>query len=539
MKLNLTERNALQSVKYLLRITNVKVSSIGLREELCLHPDFPSLVAVSDALSQWGISNLATRLNRHQLKEIPLPALAYLNVRGGVLSPILAVDSEYVEWIDTLEGRKKESLSSFEQVWDGTTLLIEANGQSGEVNFDGNHKQDLLTKFRALFLVLGSLTCLVLLLNLKWDIAQSEGLNFYILLCTKLSGIILSGLLVWQSMDANSPIMNKICHFGNGSDCNSILQTSAAKVTSWLSWADVGLIYFLGGIITLFFALLDNISVVHWLSVLSILSLPYTVYSVWFQYYVVKRWCPLCVSVQVLLWIESYQFINQMQHYSFALESGVLKILIISFTIAAIVWTTIKKPLTDGIELFDLKRELQKIKYNEDYIQHIFRSAPKIVPIFEDMNVLTLGNPKSKNVLTVVTNPLCRPCSIRHEEINSLIESFTDIQCRFIFLGSPEALDIASVVLNSGKHKQRELINSWYQNIDQNREEWIKKNTNTKESNETTFQLHRRWCDLANVTVTPTVFLNGVKLPDAYEIKDITKLTRHLSDSGERELLIL
>lgn len=104
MKLNATEKNAKDAVEYLLWAAKVKVSSIGLQEELCLHPYFPTMVAVCDALSVWQIPNLVVRLSLNQLRDVPLPALAYLNIDGGIFAPIKSVKNDRIEWLHTQKG---------------------------------------------------------------------------------------------------------------------------------------------------------------------------------------------------------------------------------------------------------------------------------------------------------------------------------------------------------------------------------------------------------------------------------------------------
>lgn len=87
MKLNPSEKNALDALTYVVESTGVKVTSQSVKEQLYLHPDFPSLLSFSDILQSWSIPNIATRVFREQLLEIPLPAIAYLEIKGGFLPP--------------------------------------------------------------------------------------------------------------------------------------------------------------------------------------------------------------------------------------------------------------------------------------------------------------------------------------------------------------------------------------------------------------------------------------------------------------------
>ena len=102
-------KNALDATKALLDFSKVPATKLGLREALWQHPDFPSLNALSDVLNDFQVPNLSTRLTPDRLHEIPLPALTYLNIDGGMFAPIRNVNGS-VEWLHTQRGWQKESL---------------------------------------------------------------------------------------------------------------------------------------------------------------------------------------------------------------------------------------------------------------------------------------------------------------------------------------------------------------------------------------------------------------------------------------------
>lgn len=268
----------MQAVEYLLWATKVKVSSVGLKEDMIMHPDFPSVASISDALSEWQVSNMAVHLNSAQLKEIPLPALAYLRVKGGILAPLKSVTRDTVEWLDTKNGWQKDSLFDFEQKWNGITLLLEPNEKSGEDHYAERSKEKFVHNARTPFLILGTAICLVIILGLNWNIIQAASSPVSLLLSLKLIGTMVGGLLLWQSLDADNPFLQNICQLSSQCNCNGILQSKASKVTSWLSWSEVGFTYFAGGFLALRFALTSgNVSLVAYLALLSLVALPYTV----------------------------------------------------------------------------------------------------------------------------------------------------------------------------------------------------------------------------------------------------------------------
>lgn len=534
MRLNLTEKNAYRAMQYLLWAANVKVSSTGLKEELCLHPDFPSLASVSDALLAWQTPNLATRLSLDQLKKIPLPALAFLTTNGGIFAPIKSVSNDSVEWLDTQKGWQKDPLEIFERKWNGAVLLLDPNAQSGEIDYSNKRKKDIINSMRIPFLIVGKVLCLALIFTIHWQDLLASGAHFQILLATKLIGTILGGMLLWQSLDSDNAFLQNICQLGGTNNCSNILQSKAAKVTPWLSWSELGFIYFAGGFLSLLFAFMSaDFAIMSWLLILCVLVLPYTVYSVWYQGIVARQWCLLCLAVQFLFLLEAGIAFSYYPGYTFQIPMHLFFLLGISFIIPVLIWVLIKEPFQKASQLFGIQRELQKIKFNEDYISSIFSTQQSMPPIFEGMEIVHLGNSEANHVLTIVTNPLCWPCAVRHEEINNLLDLQPDVRCQLIFRGSPEALEIATVLLNTEKSHQKEAVTSWYQDMFQDRKKWIESHQHSIAPNDSSLSLHRRWCDLAGITGTPTIFFNEKILPSAYRIKDINEIIKYIQIEPE------
>lgn len=102
-------------------------------------------------------------------------------------------------------------------------------------------------------------------------------------------------------MDKNNPLLQKVCTGIAKGDCNAVLTGKQAKLFSWLSWSEVGFFYFTGCLLVLLFSantLNNSIALIAWLN---ILSLPYTIFSIYYQWRVAKQWCVLCLVVQALL----------------------------------------------------------------------------------------------------------------------------------------------------------------------------------------------------------------------------------------------
>jgi uncharacterized membrane protein len=355
------------------------------------------------------------------------------------------------------------------------------------------------------------------------------------LFACKLLGTIVGGMLLLQSTGSDNFVLQNICRLGGGQGCNNILQSKAAKITPWITWAELGAIYFVGGFLTLVLGLLSfDLSVISLLLVFSAFVVPYTVYSIWYQRNIAQQWCLLCLAVQFIFILEAgialYYYYSG--HFS-PINSFTFLLTSIAFIIPTLLWVLLKIPYQKSSQLFTIQKELQKVKFNEQYISSIFDAQPSMPPIFEGMEILHLGNPEANHVLTMVTNPLCWPCSVWHKEINNLLDIQPNVRCQLVFIGTPEALEIATVFFETKIFDQKEVVNSWYKDIFQDKKSWIKSHQKSTDRKSHSFNLHRRWCNLANVKGTPTVFFNGRTFPTCYKIKDINELVKYIQVESE------
>lgn len=542
MKLNSSEKNAIDTLTYIVETTGVKVTTKTVKEQLYLHPDFPSLLAFSDVLHEWNIPAIATRVFREQLVEIPLPAIAYLEIKGGYFAPIRKVSSQEIEWLDTQKGWQKEPLEEFYRKWNHVVLLLEPNENSQEAKFNEKRKEALLTIVRKPFLLGGLLVCLLLFGAMYAPAFSQMNWPYFALIATKLIGAGLSMLLLLSMMGTDNTLLRSICGFDSRTDCNNVLTSKAAKLWGWLGWADIGFVYFAGGLVYLLTCPLTlrgvdpsqgtNYLLPLW--GLGGLALPYTIWSVWYQWRVAKAWCTLCLMVQALIWVEF--LIGFLLLRGFDFNNGIEAPIggLGAFLLPAVLLVFIKKTLQDAAQVWPLRRELQKAKFNPEYVESLFAKQPQMPPIFEGMRVVKMGNPKAEHRLTIVTNPMCGPCITLHPEVEAFIENTDTVNCQFVFLASPTSLPLVQRIMSLPNERAVEGMHRWYTGKYRDVETWSKDvnaDAPKAEVNQQ-IQLHRQWCDLAEIQATPTLYLNGRQMPLAYHLSDVINLCRILVPDG-------
>jgi uncharacterized membrane protein len=536
MNLRPNEDNVFKVTLALIKQANVRINAESLRMALWAAPDFPSLASISHVLDEFNVPNLATRLTTDQLAEIPIPAIVHLHTNEDTFALLTDVTPESVTWYHNISGNTKESLAAFANRWEGLTLLIEPNAKSGEADFEINKRTFFIESLRLPLVMVGLLLCLVFLL---YPIVQIYAIDnhwqLYALIITKLMGTALSAMLIWYSTDADNPFLNKICQIHKKTNCHSILSSKAANIGGFISWSEIGLIYFLGGCLSLLFFQQDSLPL---LRVISLLALPYTFWSVYHQAFVAKIWCPLCLCVQALLWLEcmvSLPISITFLPLNTFLELGFW------FLAVAVLVVFVKKPLKDSAQIEGIKIELQKLKFSPDFVE-ILLSKEVFLPSFGyKMQVITVGNEDAEMTLQIVVSPTCGACRRKFLDIVEIVANHDEVKCQIILSSPSDQTEIASQVVKTilglaNNFQKIEALHKWYMLESQNFDTWrssLKLDLNIIEGEQQQV-LHRQWLNELKIIHVPLTYFNNVEIPTLYTTKEAIRLIKYYTNIGFR-----
>ena len=519
-----------------MKIAKVKVTETTLKSKLLQHSDFPTLISLSDVLTDLKVDNMATRINPSQLSEIPLPAIAHFEDGSGY-GTIHKIENNQVEWLHEKMGIRKESIAEFSHKWQGITLLTQPNENSGEENYAKNRRSEIIENLRNPFIISGLLLILGYFIGNHFNNLSFENTtSFYAFFITKFAGVIVSCFLIWHSIDASNSFLRSVCELNSKTNCGNILNSEAAKIFGWLTWSEIGLFYFAGGFLSFLFTnnLIETLFILKWLNVL---ALPYTVWSVYYQAFVAKEWCVLCLTVQVLLWVEFIALLP----ISFTLNGEMTNSLInlsLCFLSVTILWAFIKKPLQISGRFDETYNTLQKIKFDPDFVKGILSKERMLPPIFEGMKVLKMGNPEAENVITLALSPSCASCGRAFGEVQKLVHTNSQFKCEIIFAGSNRTKNIVGQVVrnifSSPIEKMENVTQNWFQDTKQDLQNWKEKNILFENINESVSQMnfHLHWLELAGVESAPAIFLNKVELPSIFGVANIEKLCLIAQNAG-------
>ena len=502
----------------------IRLDDQKIYDELLSHPDYPSLLSISDVLTFFKVPNAAYRVEENELENVPCPFIAHTSTHYGDFVLVHQIEKDMVIVSNEKWNKHRFAIAEFKVLFSGTVISAESVTQtSAPIRIS-----DLLMTIKVPLAV----TTLVLIFfsAIIFHSNYFTRFNWPLLTLTlyNTAGLITSVLLLIQSVDTNNPLVQKLCQGGGNTNCNAILSSKAAKVFEGLTWSEVGFFYFAG---TWFLLLFGGGSTSIWqmLALLNIISLPYTVYSIYYQARVAKQWCILCCTIQALLWLE---FISYASSFHLPLASpniADLSTVFITMLLPATLWVLIKPLLLQIQQLDPLKKQLQKFKYNSELFNKMLTSQPKYAQPDEDCSIV-LGNVEAGNVITMVTNPYCPPCANTHKLLHNLLEQNGNLQARIVFTANNTDDDIKTPVSRHlmtlhglpDKSVVKQALYDWYEQKQKSYESWA--NAYPAELNEVEYNKINRqkaWCEMAQISATPTILLDGYKLPDGYQLTDL------------------
>jgi len=503
---------------------NFPIKYQAIYDELHIHPDYPSLLAISDVLETFNIPNAAFKIENDQLKDVPLPFIVH-NRFTKIFSTVNKIDSDNLFITDEQHDNFPVPRKQFDITFSGVVLTAEPSAIASK------SANRVFSTIKTPLLI--GLALLILLAVLVFHTGYFNALTWQGIVLTvfKTAGLATSILLIIQSIDTNNPLIQKICTGGGKTDCNAILSSNAAKVFEGLTWSEVGLYYFAGTWLLLLF---NGSSAAIWqaLLFLNVVSLPYTVYSIYYQARVAKKWCVLCCTVQALLWLEFIPLLTGFHQPVLMPGIGVISSVFIAFAGPVIIWQLLKPLLLAQQQIDPLKKQLQATKFNLEVFNNLLTANSKFAQPGEDWSIV-LGNVEADNIITMVTNPYCPPCASMHKLLDELLEQRKNLQARIVFTADNTDQDIKTPVARhlmtlhglEDKSIVKNALNDWYTQKKKDYVNWAK--NYPVELNETEYNKINKqnaWCNLVEIKGTPTVLLNGYVLPGQYQLSDLKYL---------------
>ncbi|RBL89459.1 vitamin K epoxide reductase family protein [Chitinophaga flava] len=528
------------------KLTGVKITRDKIESDIEVNPYYPSLLSLSDTFSKFNIRNNAYKIQTDEFEQfdIATPFVAFVKFpeTGEDFIVVTKLTESTVNYI--YRGQKEESISmgAFlnrdysngtpkvfykEVVW-----IAEPDEQSGDAEYKTALKKEQAgqSKKTILAAALLFLVALFVSFNVNGNVPLVPFLSVAML---KIVGLSVAAVLLMYEIDKNNAFVKQICSLSKKTNCEAVLSSKSAKIAG-ISWAEIGFFYFGATTIGLLMPNLSFEAKVGWVAVVNALAVPYIFYSIYFQWKVVKQWCPLCLAIQLILGLELIWSLAVYWRDPIALNVELPTLLVILFSVMLPVagWYLLQPKLKQMNDHDLYMNAYKRLQYHPEVFKHLLRLENKAPEGWEDIGI-NLGNPDGKHVVIKVCNPFCGPCHKTHPVLKELLRVNPDVRLKIIYINRKDEADIANKtighLLTIAKNNPSEIqqaMNDWYTNESRDYEAFAAKHPLTIDTRLQSEEIVKMssWCDRALVTHTPTFFVNGYRLPENYNISELKNL---------------
>ena len=520
-----------QTVSRLLQLLDIPVSDKYVRKIIALHPDFPSLLSISDILHRLGVEHAVGRIERKTLEELSYPYLLPLDKGRG----------------DILLIKSKRDLTKHQSDlvhWRG--VVLQAKGIKKTI--DKTNHELYLKEIRGRQY---TVTLLVLLATLLFfPFVNSFSWLAFTLLLTSIAGFMVGYFILANEIGVTYAVVDAFCNPKKAvaNSCDTILKADIHLLG--IKFSDVALTYFIFQTVTLGFtralptATIGFITVLAWLSVV---TLPIIFFSLYYQYFVAKELCRLCLVVVSILAIQFSLFAIGYFNGSTLLYGRVsfISIVILAVLFAAIGLTTLlaKSTIEHANKLSTVGANGNRVKHSIPvFTQLLFKQKKIDTQLFE--NEMRIGNIDATIKITMVSNLYCNPCKEKHavvHELLALYPSQVNVTLRFVKSGKdPKAVghllsywQQSILTVENETEKVMALMHDWFDLWDLKK--FVKKYPiNEKQEAIQLESAQYAWIEAAGIMHTPTFFINGYELPKDYEIDDLLAMVSGLADLADK-----
>jgi len=477
------------------------------------HPDFPSLLAFSDALHFFNIENYSYRIDNDEKDILPEDFLALVK---GELAVVNNKDNKI-----TVNGSHTDDFFS---EWENIILIVEKSE-------DQFYKK---SKFEYTYVNWG-IVALVFLFLFAYD--HSNLILKLIFAATGLIGFIFAREAYKKTHGKGTFIPVGVCKSNYlNTDCDLVFNSKKWKIFNKIDLSEISLLFFTSQIVC--FVLLGLIKNVEFFFETYRYGLfafiPVAVLSLYYQIFVVKKYCPVCMVIIALVGIQLVAA-NLISFTSKKPDISAVLFLIGSLGSLIVLMNFRIKNQNAQKDENTLKRNL-KFRRNYQFFKNNLSLQKRLVNT-DFSSAFVFGNENADQNLTFVTNPFCKHCKEFYPVFLKLVKKYSDELRITIFFDidlSRDDLDnrtvhvnLTNIYINSeNKIEFLEALSGWYevQGYSEDKSGWYQKYSKYFGNPESALALlkgHEEWVSSNGVHFTPNIFINDTEYPVQYERADL------------------
>ncbi|WP_103071255.1 vitamin K epoxide reductase family protein [Aquimarina sediminis] len=513
-------------VQTLLNKNKISFDQEELAFQIQSHPSYPSLHSITGVLDHFNIENIAAQVpvDSSTLEQLPNCFLA--QVSSNNVKSLVTIEKKGKSYLVYDSEKKKEntSESEFLKKFTGVVVAVEKTDTT-LIGSKSNKNRQYIG-----FGLLGVLTIFLLLRN-------TDSIYNTTFLLLSILGLIISVAIVKQDLGLQTSIGDAFCsETDDKKDCDVVLNSKGAKILGGYKLSDFSILFF--SIITVLTLIQITNPVLSYS--ISLLVVPITLYSLYYQHNVVKKWCLLCLSIVGVLWLQA--LISLLANtYFISIELTDIVVLGVIGVSSLLGWSYIKPIIAEVKDLREEKIAGVKFRRNFALFERMLNKSPGLDTRINESQEIVLGSLTSDLEIVVITNPFCGHCRPVHKHIEEILNRYENdvkVIIRFNVNAQNTQSEVASItsrlleVYNiKGEKKCMKAMTDIYGG--EKPDTWYKKWGNCQEKEKYTLELKKQhnWCMKNAINFTPKVLINGQSFPTEYKLSDLIFFIEDLKES--------
>lgn len=523
-------------VNYLKHL-DIPISEAYCKKAILSHPDYPSLLSVSDILEQLGVPCQIGKIEEEHLSKIEFPFLIHVEtVKDGL---VLVKDQEDLSkgYVDLTE-------------WKGIILKAESVKKLKDSEHNKEYSKEGIARKTALVLAISMFVVFLIPTLVSFSLIN------LILLSTSILGASIGYILIAKDLGITYKPVESFCNTSTRVNCDKVLQSEGAQIFSFFSLSEAVISYFAFQLIItgLLIPMLSNpISYLWVLLAASALSIPVIFYSIYYQAAKAKTWCRLCMLVNGVLAIQTVVLGGLYMDGNFSITGIEVTPFVFSFFLfsAIVAFVLLIKDKYESMsEAVNAEIAALRVKNAPEVFSYLLFQRNKVDYSTNEYSMV-IGNHNAPINLLMVANLNCHPCKTGLKQVLKLVDQYSEqvnVSFKFLMSGNKvHDIPASSFLINywsqfiSGtqdeSNKTRKLIKDWYEYMSS--EEYESIYTVSLDENDSAVVSHYQWIAKHKIVKTPTFFVNGYELPSQYRISDLSSLLTGFIPIFEEEIKAL
>ncbi|WP_299271751.1 vitamin K epoxide reductase family protein [uncultured Psychroserpens sp.] len=509
-------------LKKLLVNNNIKINNEELKLQLSSHPSYPSLHALTGVLDHFNIPNLALQLavNNDIFEQLPISFIANVSIDKGDHLALIEKKKNRIKILTDTNKNRFVTKEEFLEQWNGIIVAIEKDETVKEAI---NNPITKVTK--QILIVLGILFTGYLMYSYNILFAQVHFLLSGL-------GLMVSVFVLRHELGTQSSTANSFCNLSQKTSCDAVLNSKGATILGAIKLNDISIVVFSCYSLCWFLLFVSKNPNFSIMSIVTLLAFPFVLYSIYYQYNVVKKWCPLCLVIaSVFMFQIGALFFTKayVELIAFDVQSTVLFFIALITVIGF--WSFFKPLLKKKTSLEKTEIEHHKFKRNFSLFNVLLNEGDTLGNFTPIEGELSFGNPKASIHLVLVTSPLCYYCKKAHNDIEQLIHKVgnkINLTIRFnsdVTNQNSQLYKIASRLLevynSKGETETLKVLADVYSD-DVNLENWLwNQPQNVSTGYDSILEKQSNWCEANAVNFTPALYINNKLFPYEYDRLDL------------------